>query len=332
MDARTLLTRRTVMAGGLAAAAAGIVAATVRASGPTVWPDRPVHVIVPYPAGGSVDLLTRIVAERLEARFGQTFVIENRPGAAGNIGVAAMVASRPDGYTIAAATVGHFAINPFIDGPAAADPDRDFAPVSLIYELPNALVIPARVPATTVAEFVSWAKQKGKLAFGSSGVGTSTHLFPTLFAARTGIDATHVPFRGAAQTIPAMLSGDVAFAIDNLTSYMAYIESGQIRPLALTGTQRWPALPAVPTMAEAGMPDFDMTSWAAFAVPAGTPRVVVDRLADAMRDIAADETVRRRFAVVGARALSSTPEQVASRAARERPIWKETVRIAGLAG
>lgn len=330
MDSKPWMTRRAVAAGCLALGAAGIVAATVRASGPAVWPDRPVRVIVPYPAGGSVDLLTRIIAERLERRLGQSFVIENKPGAAGNIGVAAMVASRPDGYTLAAATVGHFAINPFIDTQAAADPERDFAPVSLIYELPNALVVPSRVPATTVAAFVAWAKGQGRLAFGSSGVGTSTHLFPTLFAARTGLDAAHVPFRGAAQTIPAMLSGDVAFAIDNLTSYMSYIESGQIRPLALTGTQRWPTLPEVPTMAEAGMPDFDMTSWAAFAVPAGTPRAIVDRLAATLADIAADPTVRQRFAIVGARALASTPEQVAARAARERPIWKETVRIAGL--
>ncbi|WP_146604436.1 Bug family tripartite tricarboxylate transporter substrate binding protein, partial [Rhodoplanes roseus] len=191
-------------------------------------------------------------------------------------------------------------------------------------------VVPARVPATTLAEFVSWAKGQGRLAFGSSGVGTSTHLFPTLFAARAGLDAAHVPFRGAAQTIPAMLSGDVAFAIDNLTSYMSYIESGQIRALAVTGTRRWPGLPDVPTMTEAGMADFEMTSWAAFVVPAGTRGAIVDRLAEALREVAADPLVRHRFEIVGARALSSSPAEVAARGARERPIWKETVRIAGL--
>lgn len=325
-------TRRAVVAGGLALGAAAVIGAAVRASGPTVWPDRPVRLIVPYPAGGSVDLLTRILAEKLEARFGQPFVIENKPGAAGNIGVAALAASPADGYSVAAATVGHFAINPFIAAQAAPDPERDFAPVSLVWELPNVFAVPGRLPVETLADFVGWAKRQGRLAFGSSGVGTSTHLFPTLFAARAGLDAAHVPFRGAAQTIPAMLAGDVAFTIDNLTSYMSYIEGGQVRPLAVTGTQRWPGLPDVPTMAECGWPDFAMTSWAAFVVPMGTPAGIIGRLAAALRDIAADPAVRDRFATVGARALPSTPEEVAARAAQERPIWRETVRLAGLAG
>ena len=176
---------------------------------------------MPYPAGGSTDVLSRILAERLKEMFGQSFVIENRPGAGGNIGIAAVTSSAPDGYTIGAATIGHFAINQFLYSKMPYDPERDMIPASLTWELPNVFVVATdHVPAKTLAEFLTWAKQKGNINFGSPGVGTSPHLSGVMFAKRTGLDAVHVPFRGAAQTIPAMLAGDVTFAIDNLASYI----------------------------------------------------------------------------------------------------------------
>ncbi len=175
----------------------------------------------------------------------------------------------------------------------------------------------------------SWAKQKGKTNFGSPGVGTSPHLSGVMFAQRTGLDAVHVPFRGAAQTIPAMLSGDVNFAIDNLASYISTIESGKMRALAVTSAQRWPTLPDVPTMEEAGLKDFVVTSWAAFVVPAGTPRPIIDKLAGAMKQIAADPELQKRFLVAGARILSSTPEQAIAFAAKERAMWKDVVALSG---
>jgi tripartite-type tricarboxylate transporter receptor subunit TctC len=217
---------------------------------------------VPYPAGGSTDVLARILAERLNNMFGQPFVIENRPGAGGNIGIAAVIGSPPDGYTMGAATVGHFAINQFLYKDMPYDPEKDMIPASMIWELPNVFVVASdHVPATTLAEFIAWAKQKGHVSFGSPGVGTSPHLSGVLFAKRAELDAVHVPFRGAAQTIPAMLSGAVDFAIDNLASYISLIQSGKMRALAVTSAQRWPTLPDVPTMAEAGMKDFVVTSW-----------------------------------------------------------------------
>ncbi|HEX3439340.1 MAG TPA: tripartite tricarboxylate transporter substrate binding protein [Pseudolabrys sp.] len=321
-------TRRTVLRA--AASGAAIMLAPYARADDRHWPDRPVRVIVPYPAGGSTDVLARILAEHLKDMFGQPFVIENRPGAGGNIGIAAVTGSTPDGYTIGAATVGHFAINQYLYAHMSYDPERDIIAASLTWELPNVFVVSSdHVPAKTVTEFVAWAKQKGKVNFGSPGVGTSPHLSGVLFANRAGLDAVHVPFRGAAQTIPAMLAGDVTFAIDNLASYVPQIQSGKMRALAVTSAQRWPTLPDVPTMGEAGVKDFVVTSWAAFVVPAGTPRPVIDALSGAMRKIAADEALQKRFLVAGARCISSTPEEATAYAAKERAMWKDVVALSG---
>jgi len=220
------------------AAGASLMLAT-GALAQTAWPNRAVRLIVPYPPGGSTDVLARILAERLNQIYGQPFVIENRPGAGGNIGIATVTSSAADGYTIGAATVGHFAINQFLYKDMPFDPQRDMIPASLTWELPNVFVVAVDyVPAKTVAEFIAWAKQKGHTNFGSPGVGTSPHLSGVLFAKRNGLDAVHVPFRGAAQTIPAMLSGDVDFALDNLASYVSTIESGKMRALAVTSAKR----------------------------------------------------------------------------------------------
>lgn len=312
-----------------AAAASAFIATVAQAQ--TTWPDHAVKIIVPYPAGGSTDVLARILAERLKEMFGQPFVIENRPGAGGNIGIAALTGSAPDGYTIGAATIGHFAINQFLYKNMPYDPEHDMIPAALIWELPNVFVVATdHVPAKTLAEFISWAKQKGKTSFGSPGVGTSPHLSGVLFAKRTGLDAIHVPFRGAAQTIPAMLSGDVDFALDNLASYVSIIQSGKMRALAVTSAQHWPTLPDVPTMAEAGMKDFVVTSWAAFVLPAATPRPIIDKLSGAMKQIVADPELQKRFLVAGARCISSTPEEAIAFAARERAMWKDVVALSGI--
>jgi len=285
---------------------------------------------VPYPAGGSTDVLTRILGERLRDILGQPFVIENRAGASGNLGIAALTSSPPDGYTIGSATIGHFAINQYLYSKMPFDPERDMIPASLTWELPNVFAVPSdHVPAKTLAEFLAWAKQKGQISFGSPGVGTTPHLSAVMFVKRSGIDAVHVPFRGASQTIPAMLAGDVVFAIDNLASYVPVIQSGKMRALAVTSAQRWPTLPDVPTMGEAGIKDFVVTSWAAFVLPAGTPRPIIDKLSAAQRKIAGEPAIQERFLVAGARAVSSTPEEALAYAAKERAIWKELVALSG---
>src|SRR5262244_951567 len=295
---RTLPSRRDVLT---SIAAVSAVTVTGARGEDAKWPDHPVRIIVPYPAGGSTDVLTRILAERLKDIFGQPFVIENRAGAGGNIGIAAVTGSAPDGYTIGAATIGHFAINQYLYNKMPYDPERDMIPASLTWELPNVFAVPTdHVPAKTLAEFLAWAKQKGQISFGSPGVGTTPHLSGVLFSKRANIDAIHVPFRGAAQTIPAMLAGDVSFAIDNLASYVPVIQSGKMRALAVTSAKRWPTLPDIPTMTEAGIKDFVITSWAAFVVPSRTPRPIVDKLAASQRQIAAEQSVQERFLVAGA--------------------------------
>jgi tripartite-type tricarboxylate transporter receptor subunit TctC len=322
--------RRDVMLalGGVAASAAWPLRASAQDA--STWPDRVVRVIVPYPAGGSADVLARFLAEALKEKFGQPFVIENRAGAGGNTGIAAVTSSPPDGYTIGSATIGQFSINQYLYDNMPYDPERDFIPVTLTYDLPNVFVVAAEhVPAKTVSEFVTWAKTRQPVSFGSPGVGTSPHLSAALFATRTGLQVTHVPFRGAAQTIPAMLSGDVAYAIDNLASYTSIIESGKMRALAVTSAERWPTLPNVPTMAEAGISDFVVTSWAGFVVPTGTSPIIIKKLADAQRQMAADPAMQQRFQVAGARVMSSTPEQASEKAAKERQIWREVVKISG---
>ena len=325
---RKVMTRRSLVGGAVAGAAA--MALPARAQAP--WPDRTVRIIVPYPAGGSIDVIFRILAERLKDRFGQNFVVENRAGASGNVGIEIVAKSDPDGTTLGAATVGHFAINRYLFQKMPFDSERDLIAASLTHEFPNVAVVAAHHnPARTLAEFIAWAKARPDgVTIGSPGPGTTPHLSGVLFAERTGIKAVHVSFRGAAQTIPAMLSGDVNFALDNLASYVPTIQSGHMRALAVTSATRWPTLPDVPTMKEAGVDDFVVTSWGAFVMPAGTPRRMVDRLSSAMREFSADQVLQERFLQAGARIVASTPEEATAYAAKERGIWKQMVDISGL--
>ena len=330
MTDRNEITRRTLVHGAAASAALGLTPALAQNAGH--WPDHPVRLVVPYPAGGSTDVLFRILAERLKDKLGQSVVVENKPGASGNIGIDQIAKSPPDGYAIGGATVGHFSINQFLIAKMPFDAEKDLVAPSLVYELPNVAVVAAQhVSAKTLQEFVAWAKARPNgISIGSPGPGTTPHLSGVLFAARTGVNAVHVPFRGAAQTIPAMLSGDVTFAVDNLASYISQIESGAMRALAVTSAQRWPTLPDVPTMAEAGVKDFIVTSWGAYVMAAGTPQAIVDKLSAAHKEIAADETLQKRFLAAGGRLLHSTPAEAKAFAAKETKMWQEVVRLSGL--
>jgi tripartite-type tricarboxylate transporter receptor subunit TctC len=320
-------TRRQILAAGLFAPA--IISSADAQT--TDWPNRPVRMIVPWPPGGSTDVLARLVAEQMTTRLNQSFVIENRPGAGGNIGADAIAKSAPDGYTLGPLTLGVWSIANYLYSRLPFDWDKDFQPISMHWELPNVLVAPsAFVPATNMRQFIDWARARPNgVSFGSPGVGTTAQLCGALFCNRERIDGQHVPFRGAAQIVPAMLSGDLTFAIDNLASYVPIVQEGRLRAFAVTGATRHPALPDVPTMAEAGVPDFVINSWCAMAFPAGVPRPIVDKASQVMQQIAADPEVKARFLRTGASALGSAPEAVMVRALRERPMWQETVRIAG---
>ena len=294
------------------------------------WPEAPVRIIVPFTAGGASDVLTRILAEKLQTRLGQNFIVDNRTGAGGNIGMEAVKNAPADGYTISSATIGTLSINQFLFSKLGYDPVQDFAYVSMIWENCNVFVVAPQHPAKTVQEFLVWARKQPKgVTFGSAGVGTTPHLAGELFRVRAGIQALHVPYRGAAQSMPALMAGDTDFAIDNIASYMPLIRAGKVRALAVTSAARWPTLPEVPTMAEAGVRDFVVTSWGAFVMPKGTPAAIVNKLSATLQAIAADPAVQQRFLDTGARTIATSPQETFAFAERERVKWKEVVHLSG---
>ena len=319
------LQRRTLLQAALGAAAPlGLARAQDN------WPASPVKIIVPFTAGGASDVLTRRVAERLQARLGGTWAVENRTGAGGNIGMEAVKNAPADGYTIASATIGTLSINQYLFSRLPYDPVADYAYVSTHWENCNVFVVAPTHPARTVAEFIEWARKKSQgVTYGSAGVGTTPHLAGALFGHRTGLSALHVPFRGAAQSMPALMAGETDFAIDNIASYMPLIKTGKVKALAITASSRWPTLPEVPTMAEAGVKEFIITSWGAFVMPRGTPAAIVNKVSSAIQQISQDPAVKEQFLQAGALAVSASPAETAAFAERERVKWKEVIRVSG---
>ncbi|MBR0642940.1 Bug family tripartite tricarboxylate transporter substrate binding protein [Plastoroseomonas hellenica] len=313
----------------LALPAAAPLGAPALAQAP--WPNRPVRVLVGFPPGGSLDVLTRMAAEQMAQRLGQPFVVETRSGASGNIAAEALARAPADGYTISTVSMHTVVINPMVFPSVPFDAARDFQWISAMWDLPNVFAVPAQhVPVQTAQDFVAWARgRRGGVSYGSPGAGTTGHLSGAYFASRAGIEATHVPFRGAAQTIPAMLGGDVHMAIDNLASYTGVIQSGSIRPLAVTMPERWPTLPEVPTMAEAGFDRFNVSPWHFWAGPAGMPREIAERLSREIRATWANPDLQQRAIAMGARLTGSTPEALGARLGAETPRWAEMVRISG---
>ena len=318
--------RRRRLLGDGAAAALGLVCGSAFAQG--AWPDKPVRVVALFPAGGASDVLTRLLAEKLQAHFNQSFVVDNVTGAGGNIGMMAVMKAPPDGYTIGSATIGTLSINQFLYNKMGYDPLKDFVPVTTFWENCNVVAVASGHPSKTLQEFLAWARKKPDgVTFSSSGVGTTPHLAGELFGLRAGIKVVHVPFRGTAVTEVA--GGSIDFSIDNISSYAPMLRAGRVRALAVTSPDRWPTFPEVPTMAEAGMADFVITSWGALVMPAGTPAAITNRLSQAVQAIANQPDVKERFLTAGARIIAATPQETAAFAARERVKWKEAVRLSG---
>lgn len=327
-EGTTMISRRNLIR-TTAAAGASLVLPRAWAQS-TTWPERPVRVIVPFP-GGASDNLTRVLLEKLHATLGQTFFAESRSGAGGNIGMEAAKSAAADGYTAVSATIGTLSINEFLFSNLPYDPVGDFAYISRFWEGANAFMVSANHPAKSVQEFLVWARKQPKgVSFGSAGVGTSPHLSGELFRARVNLNAVHIPFRGAAQSMPALVGGDVDFAIDNIGSYTSLIRAGRVRALAVATVDRWPTLPDVPTMAEAGVKDFVSTSWGTILMPKQTPAPIVEKLSSAIQSVCIDPAVKERFLDMGARAVVSTPQEAFAFAESERLKWKEVVRISGV--
>jgi tripartite-type tricarboxylate transporter receptor subunit TctC len=244
-----------------------------------VYPSKPIRLVVPFPAGGTTDILARAVAQRLTDDWGQPVVVDNRPGAGGNIGTELVAKAAPDGYTLEMGTVGTHAINASIYSKLPYDPVKDFAPVILVAGVPNVLVVNPAVPATSVQELIAYAKANpGKLNFASPGNGTSGHLCGELFKAMAGVQMTHVPYKGSAPALQDLIGGQVQLMFDNLPSALPQIKAGKLRALAVASSKRWLELPDVPTLAEAGFPGFPPDIWYGLVAPAGTPAPVIAKL------------------------------------------------------
>lgn len=312
--------------------AAAILAAPPPARAQPAWsPTRPLRFVVPFPAGGATDVAARILAERLTETLGQPVVVENRTGSSGNIGMENVVRSAPDGHTLLMGTSGALTVNPHLFPNLGFDPARDLAPVSLAFTTDNALIVNPNMPAQTVAEFLALARSRpGAFSFGSAGSGSSTHMAAELFRLAANIQVLHVPYRGSAPALNDTVAGNVQFMVDQLPSCIGQIQAGRVRALAVTGPRRSPLLPEVPTVAEAGLPGAENTSWGAMLVPAGTPEAAVARLGAALRDAVAVPAVKERMAQAGADAASSSPAELAALMRREAERWGKVVKEAGI--
>jgi tripartite-type tricarboxylate transporter receptor subunit TctC len=294
------------------------------------WPERQVNIIVPFTAGGTTDMFARILAQKLQEKHGTPFVVENRAGAGGNIGAAAVAKAPKDGYTLLLGTVSTHAINPFIYKSTGSDAEKDFQPVSLIARLPNLLVVNPKIPAKTVTEVVDYVKKNpGKLNYGSSGAGTSTHLASELFQMMTGTKMSHVPYRSSGDVMNNLMGGHIDLAFDNMTLAWPQAQSGAIRAIAVTSKERSPTAPDVPAVAET-LSGFEATSWHGLFAPAGTPRPIVDTLAAEVKRIFEAPDQQTKLKEIGAVTSPMTPEEFTQFIAAERRKWQEVVKAAGL--
>jgi len=294
------------------------------------YPSKPVKLVVPFPPGGSLDNAARLIAQKLTETWGQSVVVENKPGAGGNIGADMVAKSPPDGYTILLGALSTHAVNPSLYKTMPYDAAKDFAPITLVAITPNVLVVNASSPVQTVKEFFAYTKANpGKLSFGSGSIGSGGHLAGELYKVETGTDSVHVPFKGGAPATQALLAGDTQFMFDNLANAMAQVKGGKLRALAVTTAKRSPLAPDLPTMAEAGLPGFDISTWFGLFAPAGTPKDIVAKWNADVTRILNSPDVRARFIADGAEPSPSSPEQFSQFIAAELTKYARIVKASG---
>lgn len=295
------------------------------------YPDRPIRLIAPFPAGGLVDVLARAVGDEISKTLGQPVIVENRPGAGGNIGADAVAKSTPDGYTLLMTSAGILTANQFLYAKMPFDPATAFVPVSNVADMPMLVVVSPKVEAKTLAELVALAKANpGKLNFGSPGVGTTGHLGLALFMHAAKIKLTHVPYKGAAPAITDLLAGQIDGVVDNPPTVLPHIAAGKLRPLAVAAKSRMPQLPDLPTTAQAGVANFEASSWFGVAAPAGTPPAIVARLHKEIAAALAKPVLAERFAKSGARLLGNSPDEFAKQISDDRKMWGDVIKSAGI--
>jgi tripartite-type tricarboxylate transporter receptor subunit TctC len=312
----------------LAAAGALVLSAPVVAQD---FPTKPINLVVPFAAGGSTDLVGRIIAEGMSAQLGQQVLVVNQAGAGGVVGATAVADAAPDGYTILMGTIATHALSASLYATPPFDPSADFAPISLLVTVPNVLLVNPDFPANTVEELIAKLKAEPEThAYASSGNGTPLHLSGELFKSMAGVDMVHVPYQGSGPALVDALSGAVPIIFDNLPSATEHMKAGTLRPLAVTTLERAASFPDVPTMDEAGVPGYETNTWNALFAPAGTPPEVVASLNEAAVAVVNDPTVKERLAGVGAVVVGSTPEELAAHVSSEVARWKPVIEEAGV--
>jgi tripartite-type tricarboxylate transporter receptor subunit TctC len=294
------------------------------------YPNRAIRLVVPFPAAGTTDILARAAAQKLTEAFGQSVVVDNRPGAAGNIGSDLVAKSAPDGYTLLMGTVGTHAINPSLYSKMPYDHVKDFVPVVLVAGVPNVLVVNPTLPVNSVADLIKLAKDKpGQINFASSGSGTSIHLSGELFKTMAGVDITHIPYKGSSPALTDLMGGQVQIMFDNLPSALPQIKAGKLRAIAVTSLKRAPVLPDVPTISESGLPGFEASSWFGVLAPAGTPAPIVARINAEVNKWLQSAEAREKLLSQGAEAAGGSPEQFANHIRAESEKWAKVVKASG---
>jgi tripartite-type tricarboxylate transporter receptor subunit TctC len=293
------------------------------------WPTRPIRFVIPFPAGGSTDIIGRIMAQWLSERLGQAVIVENKPGGGTNIAVQSVVHAAPDGYTLLYTVVTN-TINPSLYKSLPFDFQRDIAAVAGLAELPLVMEVTPSLPARTLAEFIAYAKaNSGQVRFASFGARTISHLAIELFKLQTGVDVLHVPYLGGAPMVTDLLAGRVQAGVDALPNSLPHIRSGGVRALALLSAKRSPAVPDLPTIGET-IPGFEVTTWSGVGAPAGTPNEVIERLSREINAGLADPGVLKRFSEVGAVPLRYAPPEMGAMIARDQQTWARVVKLAGI--
>ncbi|GKS86417.1 tripartite tricarboxylate transporter substrate binding protein [Acidovorax sp. SUPP1855] len=318
--------RRTLLAAALTVAAT----AAVPTAFAQAFPNKPITIIVPFAAGGTTDILARVIGQGLSAELGQSVVVDNRAGAGGNIGGQMAARAPADGYTLFMGTVGTHAINAALYKKMPFDPVKDFAPLTRVANVPNLLVANPNQPYKTVQELIAYAKANpGKVNFGSSGSGSSIHLSGELFKSMAKVDMQHVPYKGSAPAVTDLLGNQIGIMFDNMPSAIQHVRSGKLRPIAVTTAKRSPELPDVPTIAEAGVSGYEATSWFGMFAPAGTPAPIVAQLNKALVKVLSQPETKKKLADQGAEPVSETPEQFAAFIQAESAKWGKVVKESG---
>ena len=300
-------------------------------AGAQQWPTKTVRIVVAFPAGGPTDAVARVLAERLTKIYGQQFIVENRPGAAGNIGAESVAKSAPDGYTLFLSSPGPQATSPFLYKTLGFDPKRDFTPIVAVGDMPLLFAANLKVPVTSIPDLIDYArKNPGKLTYGSSGNGSIGHLAAEWFKYIANVDLVHVPYRGSAPALQDLVGGQVDLTVDNLAGALRFVQSGQIRPLAVTMEKRWPTLPAVPTVQEAGFPGYVASSWAHMFGPAKLSPDIVTSLNRSINEYIASDEGTKRLLGLGFVPVGGTPDDLDKVVRGEVARWGPVIHKAGV--